>query len=261
MDFVYDVLKASLKKKMWVKRNEERSVCRSFGSLIATAYCHIRSYTPMVVCCITAVFFVIPFPYVSLCEKKRYIKESYKELFLYIILIIILSNMLLRRKAFKYPTSTFGDNYDGATSHIECTFAHESLIVVETDDVTRRVSVKILRLPTPPTLQPISVSLPFNTEHSSIIRRRTAKRRRPSPETRRHVEHRLQMLHRNQLHTNTNNSAASSPVLKQHSQSTFSSDQTSQSHSDNSAWQMVASLLAVIIPFSWVPKARDKSTR
>lgn len=172
------------------------------------------------------------------------------------------SNGLLRKKAFKYPTSTYDDDdHDGATSHIECTFAHESLIVIETDDVTRRISVKILRLPTPPPLQPLSVSLPSTSNHNPITRRRTTRRRRPSPETRRHVEHRLQMLHRNQLHTNTNNkSAASSPVHKHHSHSTFTSDH-SQPHSVNSTWQIVVSLLAVIIPFSWVPKTRDKSTR
>ena len=171
-------------------------------------------------------------------------------------------NGLLRKKAFKYPTSTFNDEH-GATSHIECTFAHESLIVIETDDVTRRISVKILRLPTPPSLQPISVALPSTSDHNPIIRRRTTRRRRPSPETRRHVEHRLQMLHRNQLHANINtNSAASSPVHKQHSHSTFSSDQTHhQSHPENSTWQVVVSLLTVIIPYSWVPKARDKTTR
>lgn len=174
------------------------------------------------------------------------------------------SSGLLRKKAFKYPTttSTYDDDHNGATSHIECTFAHESLIVIETDDVTRRISVKILRLPTPPSLQPLSVSLPSTSNHKPIIRRRTTRRRRPSPETRRHVEHRLQMLHRNQLHTNTNNnSAASSPVHKHHSHATFTSDQNQSQHSVNSTWQIVVSLLAVIIPFSLLPKTRDKSTR
>lgn len=89
----------------------------------------------------------------------------------------------ISKKSFKYPNTTL-DTISDPSKRIrtECVFAHESLMITEIDDVTKRVSVKVLRLPTPPRLRPIHI--PYYMVDQQ--------RKRPLPETRRRVERQLQ---------------------------------------------------------------------
>ncbi|KAI9485140.1 hypothetical protein BDB00DRAFT_933150 [Zychaea mexicana] len=100
------------------------------------------------------------------------------------------------KKPFKYPTSTTarGTSLTENTVRTECVFAHESLMITQTDDVTKRVSVKVLRLPEPPKLTPIR--MPGHLQRRNTVRRSV---KRPLPETRRRVQQQLQQQE-HQLH-------------------------------------------------------------
>ena len=96
----------------------------------------------------------------------------------------------INKKPFKYPTSTMARGtslQDNNAKRTECVFAHESLMITETDDITKRVSVKVLRLPEPPKLNPIR--MPSHLQRRNTIRR--SSKVRPSSETRRRVQQRM----------------------------------------------------------------------
>ena len=96
----------------------------------------------------------------------------------------------INKKPFKYPTSTMARGtslQDNNAKRTECVFAHESLMITETDDITKRVSVKVLRLPEPPKLNPIR--MPSHLQRRNTIRR--SSKVRPSSETCRRVQQRM----------------------------------------------------------------------
>ncbi|KAI9250950.1 hypothetical protein BDA99DRAFT_563869 [Phascolomyces articulosus] len=125
----------------------------------------------------------------------------------------------LNKKPFKYPTSTMARGtsltQENATVHTECVFAHESLMITETDDITKRVSVKVLRLPEPPKLTPLR--FPSQLQRRATIRGRGNKNR-PALETRRRVQQKQQRINMTTQETNNNNNLKLAPLQKEEQQ-------------------------------------------
>ncbi|KAI7859618.1 hypothetical protein BDC45DRAFT_219948 [Circinella umbellata] len=128
----------------------------------------------------------------------------------------------INKKSFKYPTSTVARGtslQDNNAKHTECVFANESLMITETNDITKRVSVKVLRLPEPPKLTPIR--MPSHLQRRNTIRR--SSKVRPSSETRRLVQQRIL---KNQTQKDN---LLKIPEAHQHQQQKFAERQEKQS--------------------------------